>query len=117
MRIEHCDYAAVQFDFYIPESIWSEARTQKFIETIQSVEQGGTIFKGLTGMWQGDQESTRIYRVTIPCDGMGRAILRAALHAEIETLLRSLALSPSTMQTALLFTETEIYVSLSSVRE
>jgi len=115
MIIKHHGYAAIQFDFYIPEKVWSNQHTQAFFRRIQSIETNATVFDGLTGVWQGEKESTRVYRVAIPARHFDRKSLREAFQKEIELLLVNLADSPEVAQQSVLFTESELRVSLSTI--
>ncbi len=65
VRVDHDDYAAVQYEFYIPEAIWLCPSVQTFIRRMQSIEPGATVFHGLIGVWHGVSETTRIYSLVL----------------------------------------------------
>jgi hypothetical protein len=114
VRVEHDNYAAIQYEFYIPEAIWSHPSVQTFITRLQSVEAGATVFAGLTGVWQGVAETTRIYRLVLRAARFDANNTRAALHSEIGRLMADLSASPEHAQQAIMFSETDIRVTMTS---
>ncbi len=112
VTINHSHYQAVQYDFYIPVSIWDATRTQTFLERLLSLQSGATVFNGLTGVWRGDQEETRIYRMILRADQFDRNNIRTAFQNEVGSLMADLSVT-SLRQEAVLFTETAIALSLS----
>jgi len=64
VTIEH-DYRQdiVQYEFYIPAAIWQHSAVKKFITQLSKMDPSATIFKGVTGVWKGEQEDTYIYRL------------------------------------------------------
>lgn len=114
VRVSHTCSQAVQYEFYIPDSIWNAAPTSMFIQRLLSVESGATIFTGLTGVWRGDQEETRIYRMVLRAGRFDRENARGAFRNEIGRLMAELSVTANA-QEAVLFTETEIVMHLSSI--
>jgi hypothetical protein len=106
------DHSAVQYEFYIPNAIWSHRSVQAFMKRLQSVVPGATIFGSLGGVWQGKPEETRIYRLIIPADQFDMNHTRATLHREIGRLLTELSASPKHAQQTFMFTETDIRVTM-----
>lgn len=111
VRVNHEDYAAVQYEFYIPEAIWAHTAVETFIKRLQSVEAGATIFRGLVGIWKTAPEATYIYRVIIRGNQVAAGNARSALHGEIGRLLADLSVSPQHAQQTFMFTETDMRVS------
>jgi len=114
VRVGHDAYAATQYEFYIPETIWSHPSVETFITRLQSVEAGATIFAGLIGVWQGVPETTRIYRLVLRAGRFDANNTRAALHSEVGRLMADLSASPQHVQQAIMFTETDIRVTMTS---
>ena len=112
IAVTHDRYNAVQYDFYIPVAIWSHPSVKTFLTRLLSIEQGATIFNGLTGVWQGEQEQTRIYRIILRSDRYQRDNVTSAFAGEIGRLMAELAVSQFAQQ-AVLYTETDIFMNLS----
>lgn len=110
----HEDYRANQYEFYIPEAIWSHQSVQTFITRLASIEPGATIFQGLVGVWQGEPEQTPIYRVILRTGQFDPANTRSALHSEIGRLMADLSASDESAQDAFMFTETDIRVTMTN---
>ena len=112
VSVDHEDYAAVHYEFYITEAIWSLASVQTLITRLQSVEPGATIFSGLVGVWEGTQEKTRIYRLVLRAGRFDAKNMHEVLHNEIGRLMADLSASPQHAQQAFMFTETDIRVTM-----
>lgn len=112
--INHQDYCAIAYDFYIPSLIWEDQAVQAFRTRLQSIDNSATIFNGLTGVWRGEQECTQIYRVILRSGRFDRQNVKIAFQNEVGRLMADLTLVPGHNQQAVLFTETELHVSLSS---
>jgi len=110
----HEDYQAIQYEFYIPEAIWVHQSVQAFIRRLESIEPGATIFQGLVGVWQGQPEQTRIYRMILREGLFDPANTRSALHSEVGRLMADLSASDESAQDAFMFTETDIRVTLAN---
>jgi hypothetical protein len=116
VAVDHDHYGAVEYEFYIPAAVWDHSATWSFIQWLQALEPGATIFKGATGVWLGQLEDSYIYRM-IPRDGRyDRTNVRDALHAEIGSWHAKLATWIESAQQAILFTEIEIRATLSTRR-
>ena len=113
-HIEHLNYAAIQYEFYIPRQIWNLEAVRLFIERVDSVQSGATVLPHVVGVWLGDREGTRIYRKIIRSARIARDSLRQLFEDEIRRMMRDLP--PANQQDAVLFTENEIFVSLSQDR-
>jgi hypothetical protein len=111
-RVDLGDQTAVEYEFYIPNAIWSHPSVQAFIKRLQSVVGGATVFGSLGGVWQGKPEATRIYRLIIPVDQFDIDNTRASLHSEIARLLTDLSGSPKHAQQTFMFTETDVRVTM-----
>jgi hypothetical protein len=108
VSINHACYAAVQYDFYIPSTIWSHQAVQTFLNRLLSIEPGATIFTtGLIGLWRGDTEQTQIYRFILRTDRLQKETMAAALRSEIGQLMADLAATPL-RQNAFCYTATEM---------
>ena len=115
-RVHPDDHPAVQYEFYIPNAIWSHPAVQAFMKRLQSVVPGATIFGSLGGVWQGKPEATRIYRLIVPADQFDVNHTRATLHSEIGRLLADLSASPKHAQHTFMFTQTDIRVTMAHSR-
>jgi heme/copper-type cytochrome/quinol oxidase subunit 1 len=113
MTVSHDRSNAVQYDFYIPEAIWNHESVQTFLTRLLSIEQGATIFNGITGVWQGDEEQTRIYRLILRSDRFQRNNVTSAFAGEVGRLMAELAVTPLAQQ-AFMYTETDIMMHLST---
>lgn len=114
VSVHHEDYQATQYEFYIPEAIWNHQSVQTFIERLESIEPGATIFQGLVGVWQGQPEQTRIYRMILRAGQFNPANTRSALHGEVGRLMADLSASKQSAQDAFLFTETDIRATMAN---
>ncbi len=114
VSVNHEDYEAIQYEFYIPEAIWNHSSVQTFLQRLESIEPGATIFAGLVGVWQGEHEQSRIYRKILRAEQLDHANTRAALHSEVGRLMADLSASAESTQDAFMFTETHIRVTMSS---
>lgn len=112
--VNHEDYQAIQYEFYIPEAIWNNQSVRTFINRLESVEPGATIFQGLVGVWQGQPEQTRIYRMILRAGQFDPANTRSALHSEVGRLMADLSASNQSAQDAFMFTETNIRVTMAN---
>jgi len=114
VNVNHEDYIAVQYEFYIPEAIWDLTSVQTLIERLESVTGGATIFGGVTGVWKGDKESIRIYRWIVATRKLTPDNMRPALQHEIGRLMGELSKSAMHNQEAFMFTETQVQISMSN---
>lgn len=115
VTVSHSREVAVQYDFFIPTAIWNERSVQIFLTRLLSLEPGATVFKGLTGVWQGETEDTRIYRLILRASQFQRNNVTDALRQEIGVLMATLSLTPQQQQ-AFMYTETDIQMSMSTLR-
>ncbi len=114
VRVYHEDCAAVQYEFYIPEAIWNHESVQTFVNRLESIEPGATIFQGLVGVWQGQPELTRIYRMILRAGQFDPANTHSALHSEVGRLMADLSASDESAQDAFMFTETDIRATMAN---
>lgn len=108
VKVSHEDYTAIQYEFYIPEAIWNHSLVQVLIRRLESVEPNATIFRGLTGVWQSETETTRIYRLILRRVRFDPNNTRAVLHGEVGRLMADLSAMPQHAQQTFMFTETDI---------
>ena len=104
------DFDAVQLDFYIPVVIWDHPRVQAFLRRVESLESAGTIFNGLTGIWQGQPEQTRIFRIIRRRNKIDYKGMHQVVRADIAGLMVDLATADGTRQSQVMYTETSIRV-------
>lgn len=112
VTVSHSRCPAVQYDFYIPTAIWDTPPVQTFLTRLLSLEPGATVFNGLTGVWQGETEHTRIYRLILRASQFQRNNVTDALRPEIGRVMAELSLTPQHQQ-AFMYTETDIQMNLS----
>ena len=113
VSISHDRCRAIQYDFYIPAEIWDAAPVQTFRTRLLDIVPDATIFNGLTGIWEGTAEQTRIYRMIVPAARFQRNNVTNAFRSEIGRLMAELVVTPQTQQ-AFMYTETEIEMNLST---
>jgi hypothetical protein len=109
------DYEGVQLDFYIPEAIWDHHAIRGFLDRLQYLESGATIFNGLLGVWQGEPEYTRIYRMIRRADQVDYVGMMNTIKADIAGVMAELSTSDASGQQAFMFTESRVLVSLTSL--
>ena len=114
VRVSHEDYVAIQYEFYIPETIWDNPSIQTFLQQLGSIQPNATIFQGLVGVWQGEPEQTRIYRMILGAGQFAIGNVRAALHSAIGSLMAELSGSAEHTQDTFMFSETDIRVTRSN---
>lgn len=114
VEVDHDDKVAIQYEFYIPQSIWSHSATRTFITRLGTLAPGATIFKGATGVWESETESVNIYRLILEGGKFDPNNTRAALHSEVGQLLARWSEWTGSAQKAFLFIETAISMTLSS---
>jgi len=104
----------VQYEFYIPAAIWDLPAVRKFISQLASFDPNATIFKGTTGVWQGDEEDTHIYRlIRKPSPEISDAKTQQYLCGLIGEMMAQLSEWTESDQEAFLFTETKMSSTLS----
>jgi hypothetical protein len=114
VAVDHEDYEAIQYEFYVPRLIWELPSVRLFIKRIDSIVQGATLFGEPTGIWKGEREGTNIYRKIVKRDQFDPNNTRAALHSTIGRLMADLSASPEFAQEAVMFTETKINLTMSA---
>lgn len=115
IKVEHKEYDAVQYEFYFPQSVWSNSATKSFIIKIGNLAPGATIFKGATGIWKEDEEDINIYRLILGGDEFNKGSINSLLYSEIGQLMAYWAEWDESIQEAFLFTETDIKMTISSL--
>lgn len=113
--IAHVNYAAVEYELYIPALVFHHPATQALIRKLQKVEPAATVSKGLQGIWRGQKEVTHVYRMILRISRFHRRSVRATLQNEIGNLMQVLSQSKKARQQIVLFTEREIHVCMSSL--
>ncbi len=116
ISVEIHENEAVQYDFYIPTAICEHPSIKNFLQKLSCLERGATIFQGLTGIWQGKEEKTQIYRLILQKGKFQRDNVKAALKRESGRLFAELSTTPHTQQ-AFLYTETDILMNLNKLPE
>lgn len=111
VTVSHAREAAVQYDFYIPTEIWDAPAMQTFRTRLLAMDPGATEFNGLTGVWQGDTEETRIYRLILRASQFQRNNVTDALKQEVGVLMATLSLTAQ-RQEAFMYTETDIHMNM-----
>lgn len=116
VKVDHNRNKAIQYEFYIPLKVWKEKRGKAFISRLGSLEPGATIFAGLIGVWKGKAEETNIYRLILKTGLYDRKNVTDSICSEIGNMMAELSVSdvPNVPQDAFMYTETEIYMNLSS---
>ena len=104
----------VQYEFYIPAAIWDHSAVRDFIKNLGGLDPSATIFKGATGVWQGDQEDTHIYRLIRGpgAEKMPRQTVRNHLWNLVEEMMAKLSEWGESVQKAFFFTEAKISSTL-----
>lgn len=117
----HSTKTMIQYEFYIPAAIWSHRAVLAFINALEQITQGATIQKTATGVWEGEEEDTNIYRMILQLnealiDGVPAQLqYRRRLQDAIGGMLADLAAWKESFQDAFMFTEKEIVVTFSSL--
>lgn len=115
--IDHHNYVALQYEFYIPAKVWTHRAVRAFFDTIQGNGMpGATVLKTATGLWEGAEEDTNIYRAVVwPKDPQGTATIRDWLQDEIGKMMAVLAEWFESRQEEIFFTETPMAASRSVI--
>jgi hypothetical protein len=107
ITIEHENVGCVQYEFYIPATVYLHTATRRFLSRLGKLAPGATISKGAIGSWEGGEEDVNVYRLILS-EGFDREEMRANLHAEIADVMAALAESKESVQQEVIFTEVEI---------
>ncbi len=113
VSVTHDDYAATQYEFYIPEAIWNHKAVRTLLKRLKDFAPAATAFSRLAGVWDHKPETTRIYRMILRAGQFDPADTRAVLHNEIGRMMAELSADPEGAQDAFMFTETPIQVVMS----
>lgn len=114
VSVDHDDYAATQYEFYIPEAIWNHRAVRTLLKRLEDFAPAATAFSRLAGVWDHKPETTRIYRMVLRAGQFDPADTRSVLHNEIGLLMAELSADAGCAQDAFMFTETPIRVTMSS---
>jgi hypothetical protein len=101
---------AVQYDFFIPAAIWRCKPIKMLLKSLESVELGATIFKGMTGIGEGAREKTHLYRMILMAGKHQRANVKGGLDSAVAHAMSGLAATRH-KQAAFWYTEAEITVN------
>jgi len=118
VTIEH-DYneGIVQYEFYIPAAIWRHSAVKNFISQLTGkIDPSGTIFKGMTGVWEGEEEDTYIYRLIFDSSELSITLTRRIFNDLITEMMAKLSEHTESAQEAFLFTENVISATLSKMK-
>ncbi|MGC2160402.1 MAG: hypothetical protein WA634_00705 [Silvibacterium sp.] len=111
--VDHVDYDAIQYEFYIPHAIWNHRSVRSFIRDVNSISQGSTEFPKVKGEWMGTTENTHIFRKIFEASQLGAEQFRKAIRKELGRLMVALSQSKRSKQDTFMFTESLIHVMLS----
>lgn len=114
VSVDHDDYPATQYEFYIPEAIWNHKAVRTLLKRLKDFASAATAFSRLAGVWDHKPETTRIYRMVLRAGQFDPAETRSVLHDEIGRLMAELSADDGCAQEAFMFTETPIRVTMSS---
>jgi hypothetical protein len=114
VTIEHeFDNEIIQYEFYIPADIWGHSAVRHFIDKLNQLDPSATIFKGITGVWQGEEEDTNIYRLIRRKGEVDSIKTRDVLCDYVGEMMAELSEWKESAQDAFLFTETKISTTFS----
>lgn len=113
VSIDHDDYEATQYEFYIPEAIWKHKAVGVLLNRLEDFASSATAFSRLAGVWDHKPETTRIYRMVLRAGQFDPTETREVLHDEIGRLMAELSADAGCAQDAFMFTETSIRVTMS----
>jgi PHD/YefM family antitoxin component YafN of YafNO toxin-antitoxin module len=113
VSVSHDDYAATQYEFYIPEAIWNHQAVRALLRRLETFASGATAFSRLSGVWDHKPETTRIYRMVLRAGQFAPAKTREILHDEIGRMMADLSADAGCAQDAFMFTETPVRVTMS----
>ena len=113
VSVSHDDYAATQYEFYIPEAIWNHKAVRGLLARLEAFAPGATSFSRLAGVWDHKPETTRIYRMILRAGQFDPVDTRSVLHDEIGRMMADLSADPASAQDTFMFTETPIHVTMS----
>jgi len=121
LKVRHNSFESVQYEFYIPAAIWSHRAVLKFISELENITQGATIQKTATGVWQGEEEDTNIYRMIVrPKKGTIETMqsrVRARLRNAIGEMMVTLAEWGESYQSEFMFTEVKLLSTTSEITD
>ena len=117
VSVNHDDYAATQYEFYIPEAIWNHKAVRTLLKRLEAFAPGATAFSRLAGVWDHKPEATRINRMILRAGQFDPVDTRSVLHDEVGRLMADLSADAGCAQDAFMFTETPIHVTMSSGAE
>ncbi len=112
--VDHDDYEATQYEFYIPEAIWGHKAVRALLDRLEDFAPAATAFSRLAGVWDHKPETTRIYRMVLRAERFDPVETRAVLRDEVGQVLAELSADDGCAQDAFMFTETPIRVTMSS---
>ncbi len=113
VSVDHDDYEATQYEFYIPEAIWNHKAVRTLLKRLEDFAPAATAFTHLAGVWERKPETTRIYRMVLEAGQFDPDQTRATLRDEIGQLMAELSANAGSAQDAFMFTETPIRVTMS----
>ncbi len=117
MHVYTSSYPATELEFYFPAAIWPTLRVRDFVRKFSQIPGGATIIKSTVGMWKGDTEDTHILRLLVRCGQLDRSGLRRFAQNRISELTAQLSVSGETKQEAVIFTDKEVVVSVSTLSQ
>lgn len=108
------------FEFYIPQSISELDSTNIFIERIQTLAPGSTLYNSVSGIWCGIREPISIFRLSVEivnCNGeihFDLDNLRTGIRDALTNLIIDLQSNNDHIEEALFFNDWTVYGTLVS---
>jgi hypothetical protein len=116
VAVAHDEFAATEYELYVPAGIWTHTAVQELLDEPLQIEGGATISKGATGLWRGGQEETHVIRIVVrhteeDVDRADRFF--DLLQRKVGRLMARLAEWPEARQQEVMFTAKEVRVGTS----
>ncbi len=99
------------FDIYIPDVLYHQDATQRFLVRLRSLTQGATVYQAVEGDWNHEIEAVRVMRLAIMItDGKGARIweidsVRDALRGAVTDFMVDLQESGAPLEEAVFFND------------
>jgi hypothetical protein len=116
VAVEHDEFAAIEYEIFIPAGIWTHTAVQEFLDEPLKIEGGATISKGATGFWHGSEEETHVIRIVVRADSTDPDAFFDSLQERVGRLMSRLAEWPEAKQQEVMFTAKEVRVGVSRLK-
>lgn len=103
-------FEALEFDFFLPTAIWDHQAVCAFRDDLAAVEPGATIQHANTGLWNGEAEGTRVYRLLLRVGAFDPDRVTRWLHRRVGRLADELAGDAAARQDEVRFTRRSVQV-------